>query len=151
MPSINHSCGIRWVALHLKSPANWMFLQQLVQANKELKHQSSELLAFHWNGNVIILMKFLLLAELEFVKMTTSSAASDENFIKMTFPSQCLWEEYSGSPTQRTSNTWKSLTFILWWYHATPTHRPGGGTHSMKVTIYAPPFRPPFFRSLENL
>ena len=27
----------------------------------------------------------------------------------------------------------------------------GGGTHSTKVTIYAPPFRPPFFRSLENL
>ena len=25
------------------------------------------------------------------------------------------------------------------------------GTHSMKVTTYAPPFRPPFFRSLENL
>ena len=30
-----------------------------------------------------------------------------------------------------------------WW--------PGGGTHYMKVTTYAPPFRPPFFRSLENL
>ena len=28
---------------------------------------------------------------------------------------------------------------------------PGGGTHYMKVTTYAPPFRPPFFRSLENL
>ena len=27
----------------------------------------------------------------------------------------------------------------------------GGGTHYMKVTTYAPPFRPPFFRSLENL
>ena len=26
-----------------------------------------------------------------------------------------------------------------------------GGTHYMKVTTYAPPFRPPFFRSLENL
>ena len=25
------------------------------------------------------------------------------------------------------------------------------GTHSMKVTIYAPPFRPPFFRSLATL
>ena len=25
------------------------------------------------------------------------------------------------------------------------------GTHYMKVTTYAPPFRPPFFRSLENL
>ena len=28
---------------------------------------------------------------------------------------------------------------------------PGRGTHYMKVTTYAPPFRPPFFRSLENL
>ena len=27
----------------------------------------------------------------------------------------------------------------------------GGGTHSMKVTIYAPPFRSPFSRSLGNL
>ena len=26
-----------------------------------------------------------------------------------------------------------------------------GGINSMKVTTYAPPFRPPFFRSLENL
>ena len=26
-----------------------------------------------------------------------------------------------------------------------------GGTHSMKVTIYTPPFRPPFFRSLATL
>ena len=27
----------------------------------------------------------------------------------------------------------------------------GGGTHYMKVATCAPPFRPPFFRSLENL
>ena len=38
----------------------------------------------HWNGNVFILMKFSSLAALKVVKMTTSSAASDENFIKMT-------------------------------------------------------------------
>ena len=31
------------------------------------------------------------------------------------------------------------------------TWDPGGGTHYMKVTTYAPPFRPPFFRSPENL
>ena len=37
----------------------------------------------HWNGNVFILMKLSSLAALEVVKMTTSSAASDENFIKM--------------------------------------------------------------------
>ena len=39
---------------------------------------------YHWNGNVFILMKFSSLAALKVVKMTTSSAASDENFIKMT-------------------------------------------------------------------
>ena len=38
----------------------------------------------HWNGNVFILMKFSSLAALKVVKMTTSSAANDENFIKMT-------------------------------------------------------------------
>ena len=36
----------------------------------------------NWKGNVI-LMKFSSLAALEVVKMTTSGAASDENFIKM--------------------------------------------------------------------
>ena len=29
--------------------------------------------------------------------------------------------------------------------------RGGGGTHYMKVTTYAPPFGPPFFKSLVNL
>ena len=38
----------------------------------------------HWNGNVFILMKFSSLAALKVVRMTTSSAASDENFVKMT-------------------------------------------------------------------
>ena len=36
----------------------------------------------HWNENVFILMKFSSLAALKVVKMTTSSAASDENFVK---------------------------------------------------------------------
>ena len=50
----------------------------------------------HWNGNVVILMKFSSLAALEVVKMTTSSAASDENFVKMTtFSFQC---NYSSIP-----------------------------------------------------
>ena len=45
----------------------------------------------HWNGKVFILMKCSSLAALEVVKMTTSSAASDENFIKMTtFLFQCM-------------------------------------------------------------
>ena len=51
-----------------------------------------DLSVHHWNGNVFILMKFSSLAALEVVKMTTSSAASDENFVKMTtFLFQCIW------------------------------------------------------------
>ena len=47
--------------------------------------------AIHWNGKVFILMKCSSLAALEVVKMTTSSAASDENFVKMTtFLFQCM-------------------------------------------------------------
>ena len=41
----------------------------------------------HWNGNVVILMKFSWLAVLEVLR--TSSTASDEHFIKMTFPFDC--------------------------------------------------------------
>ena len=45
----------------------------------------------HWNENVVILMKFSSLAALEVVILTTFSAASDENFIKMkTFPFQWI-------------------------------------------------------------
>ena len=33
----------------------------------------------HWTGDIIILTNFLALAALEVVKMTTSSAAGDEN------------------------------------------------------------------------
>ena len=48
----------------------------------------------HWNGNVIILMKFSSLAALKVVILTTFGAASDENFIKMmTFSFQCISEE----------------------------------------------------------
>ena len=38
----------------------------------------------HWNGDIVILMKFSSPAALEVVKMTTSSAAGDENIVKMT-------------------------------------------------------------------
>ena len=49
-----------------------------------------DLSVHHWNGNVFILMKFSSLAAPKVVKMTTFSAASDENFVKMmTFPFQC--------------------------------------------------------------
>ena len=38
----------------------------------------------YWNKIAVILMKFSSLAALEVVILTTSSAASDENFVKMT-------------------------------------------------------------------
>ena len=41
-----------------------------------------------------------------------------------------------------------TCSYVTWCYMQ---QNPGGGTHYMKVTIYAPPFRPPFFGSLENL
>ena len=43
--------------------------------------------AIYWNGFVFILMKFQPLAALEMVIVTTSGAACDDNFVKMTtFP-----------------------------------------------------------------
>ena len=49
----------------------------------------------------------------------------------------------------------ESSTYWQFFYYRPPGKfrwtSPGEGTHSMKVTTYAPPFRPPFFRSLENL
>ena len=45
----------------------------------------------HWNKNVAIWMKYLSLTALKVVKMTTFSAAIDEDFIKITiFPFQCI-------------------------------------------------------------
>ena len=44
----------------------------------------------HWNGNVVILTKFFSRTALEAVKMTTSSATTNENLIKMIFPFQCI-------------------------------------------------------------
>ena len=41
----------------------------------------------HWN-EYVILTNFSLLAALEVVNMTTSNAASNENFVKMTFAFQ---------------------------------------------------------------
>ena len=46
--------------------------------------------SLHWNENIVISMKFSSLAALEVVILTTSTAASDVNFIKMeTFTVQC--------------------------------------------------------------
>ena len=63
----------------------------------------------HWNENVVILTKFSSLAALEVVKMTTSSAASDENVIKMkTFLFQ--WHEWvrKGMPDSGTHRDTKT-------------------------------------------
>ena len=59
--------------------------------------QRSNLFLKHWNEYVIILTKFLSLAAPEVVKMTSSNTASDENFIKMTFP--FIWAKISYSAT----------------------------------------------------
>ena len=49
----------------------------------------------HWNKIVVILIKFSSLAALEVVTLTTSSVASDDNFIKMkTFPFLCLCQPW---------------------------------------------------------
>ena len=59
----------------------------------------------HWNENVVVLMKSSSLAALKVVKMTTFSAASDENFIKMTtFPFQCI-ETTPNNPKQPQTTT----------------------------------------------
>ena len=85
----------------------------------------------HWIRIVIIFMKFSSLAAPDVVKMTTSGAASDENFIKMTFPFQCRhWnnalkmKQYSFpslaltcvTTTHKTSTKWRDLPG----FHAAP-------------------------------
>ena len=63
----------------------------------------------HWNENVVILTKSSSLAALKVVKMTTFSAASDENFIKMTtFPFQCI----------RQALIWTNADLIHWRIYA---------------------------------
>ena len=49
----------------------------------------------HWNGNVIILIKFSSLAALEVAILTTFSAASDDNFVKMTRFSFQWWRHHA--------------------------------------------------------
>ena len=71
----------------------------------------------YWNGNVFILMKFSSLAALKVVKMTTSSAASDENFVKMTtFSFQCIWVIMVTAVSGIMQ--WSGGYFCTsWWYH----------------------------------
>ena len=66
----------------------------------------------HWNGNVFILMKFSSLAALKVVKMTTSSAASDENFVKMTtFSFQCVAMAMTKNSPYEWPVMWKTFPF----------------------------------------
>ena len=65
---------------------------------------------FHWNKNVVILTKFSSLAALEVVILTTSSAASDEHFIKMkTFPFQCSSHNHYQPTIETFRQTWHEL------------------------------------------
>ena len=93
----NYKKVIKEIAFEIAKPAAILSRPQWVNIERlrlcafgrgqwiELTHIDS----VHWNGNVFILMKFSSLAALKVVKMTTSSAASDENFVKMTtFPFQ---------------------------------------------------------------
>ena len=52
----------------------------------------------HWQENVFILMKFLSSAVLEVVILITSSAASDTNFVKITFSFQWMFNYKSATP-----------------------------------------------------
>ena len=64
----------------------------------------------HWNENVVILMKFSSLAALEVVILTTFSAASDENFIKMkTFPFQWINSLWHGTHGGIAAWTWVNI------------------------------------------
>ena len=82
-PSIcyQETCPIEWRG----SSCNY---HSLVQEVRSIFRENVYTLL--WTGYVFILMKFSSLAALEVVKMTTSSAASGENFVKMTtFSFQC--------------------------------------------------------------
>ena len=64
-----------------------------------------------WNGNVVILTKFSSLAALKVFILTTFSAASDENFVKMTtFP---FWQ-LSVQPVAKILSKWWHFHFSVW-------------------------------------
>ena len=70
---IDRTCSV-WILLQ-----SWLKTKSWCQLCLQWWHQT-------WNGNVI-LMNFSSMATLEVVILTTSSAATDENFINMmTFP-----------------------------------------------------------------
>ena len=61
----------------IRLDANFTFTNFLM-ASVKISGATSD--AKHWNGNVVILMKFSSLAAPEVVKMTTFCAASDEKW-----------------------------------------------------------------------
>ena len=63
--------------------------RQIWKTQKYIDFSESKKYGQYWNGNVAVLTKFWSLPAQEDVKMSSSSAADDENFVKMTiFP--CL-------------------------------------------------------------
>ena len=60
----------------------YIFVSESDTLNNVPSHTSSKYW-IHWNRNVFILIKFSSLAALEVGEMTTSSAASDGNYVKM--------------------------------------------------------------------
>ena len=69
------------------------------------RYCAKKLIQYHWNGNVVILMKFSSMAALKVVILTTFSAANDEDFVKMTTFS-CQWYKNGILPVWR---------FLLWY------------------------------------
>ena len=64
-------------------------LARLVQTHRyDIVFKEDHNKGWQWNENIIILVKFSSLATPEVVILTTSGAANDENFVKMTFPFQ---------------------------------------------------------------
>ena len=98
----------------------------------------------YWNGNVIILKKFLSLAELEVVKMTTSSAANDKNFIillqwvSVNYP----LKQWTNKPINQSRNVNRAKqtnaeqirVYVLW----DVLYIPGPCAHSMAMTCITP-------------
>ena len=72
----------------VRTPLRWLF----VGYSWEIICKINVRRVLNWNGDVVILMKFLSLTVLEIVVSTTSGATSDENLIKVTtFLFHCVW------------------------------------------------------------
>ena len=100
--------------------------------------------ARHWDENVAILMKFSSLAAPEVVKLTTSSAANDDNFIKRTtFPFQWMTsfnmaDEISGNLT-----AFRVLTYSVPWTTQIPQRFRSSGLGWSRSRTWASSHRHP--------